>query len=130
MQGFLLVSLGGVLGANVRYLITTWAAGRFGTAFPHGTLLVNVAGSFLLGLFFGAFATIFNNDPSARLLIATGFLGAETTYSTFAYETVALIRFGDHRDAIRNVVANVVIGLAATALGLAIAAMATGSPLW
>jgi CrcB protein len=127
MQAFLLVSLGGVLGANARYWISTWAAGRFGIEFPYGTLLVNVAGSFLLGLVSGLLDARFIDDPNARLAIATGFLGAETTFSTFAYETVALLRFSDFRDAIRNIMANVVLGIAAAAAGLAIAAAATGT---
>jgi CrcB protein len=126
MQVFLLVSLGGVLGANARYWISIWAAGRFGTEFPYGTLVANVTGSFLLGLFFGVLVSGFSSDPSMQLVIATGFLGAETTFSTFAYETIALIRFGDYRDAIRNIVANVTLGVAAAAAGLAITAAATG----
>jgi CrcB protein len=126
MQAFLLISLGGVFGANARFLISTWAAGRLGTEFPYGTLLANVAGSFLIGLFFGAFNSLFSGDASARLVLATGFLGAETTFSTFAYETIALVRFGDFRDAVRNVVTNVALGLAATAAGFVMARAVMG----
>lgn len=126
MGEILLVSLGGALGANTRYLVSTWAAGRFGTAFPYGTLLVNVAGSLLLGFVLGLLATRFGDNPSARLALATGFLGAETTFSTFAYETIALIRAGDYPAAGRNILGNMVLGLAAVATGLAIAAGTMG----
>ena len=126
MQAFLLISLGGVLGANVRFLISTWAAGRLGTEFPYGTLVANIAGSFLIGLLFGAFGSLLSSDASARLVLATGFLGAETTFSTFAYETIALVRFGDYWDAVRNVATNVALGLAATAAGFVLASGVTG----
>ena len=126
MQTFLLISLGGVLGANARFLISTWAAGRLGTEFPYGTLLANVAGSLLIGLLFGAFNSRLSVDANARLVLATGFLGAETTFSTFAYETIALVRFGDYRDAVRNVAMNVALGLAATVAGFALASSVTG----
>jgi CrcB protein len=126
MQTFLLISLGGVLGANARFLISTWAAGRLGTEFPYGTLLANIGGSLLIGLLFGAFHSLLSADANARLVLATGFLGAETTFSTFAYETIALVRFGDYRDAVRNVAMNVALGLAATVAGFALASSVTG----
>jgi len=130
MQAFFLVSLGGVLGANVRYLVSTWAASRFGTAFPYGTLIVNAAGSLLMGLVLGVLHARFGDDPSARLAIATGFLGAETTFSTFAFETIALVRLNDYVAAVRNVLGNVALGLTAAAAGLAIAGTATGTAWW
>jgi CrcB protein len=125
MQAFVLISIGGILGANVRYLISTWAASRFGTDFPYGTLIVNVAGSLLIGFIVGVLMSGPVDQVNLRLLIVTGFLGAETTFSTFAYETVALLRFGDLRDAARNVIANVALGLGATAVGLVLAIAVT-----
>lgn len=95
MSALLWVGLGGFLGANARYLLGGWAASRFGAAFPYGTYIVNVTGSFILG-FFLAFA----QDrawvaPSVRLLFAAGFLGAYTTFSTFEYESVRLLQDGE-----------------------------------
>lgn len=130
MREVLLVSVGGLLGANVRYLVSAWAAGRFGASFPFGTLLVNVAGSFLMGLLIGVLSARVGGEPAARLLLATGFLGAETTFSTFAYETAALGRAGARGAAARNVLANVAGGLAAAAAGLALASALTGTAPW
>src|SRR5690349_24647634 len=82
----------GFLGANARYLLGGWIASRFGAAFPYGTYIINLTGSFILG-FFLAFA----EDrawvaPSVRLLFAVGFVGAYTTFSTFEYEAVRLLQ--------------------------------------
>jgi len=76
---YLLIGFGGLLGANARYLVSLWAAGRFRTAFPIGTFLINATGSFLLGLVL-TLATRFGDTLDLRLLIATGFLGAYTTF--------------------------------------------------
>src|SRR4029078_12619046 len=94
MSTFLLVSAGGFFGANVRYGISVWAARRFGTGFPVGTLIANVGGSFLIGLVFGPLPVWFADDRQARLLLATGFLGAETTFSTWTWESMALFQEG------------------------------------
>jgi CrcB protein len=89
------VGLGGFLGANARYLLGGWVASRFGAAFPYGTYVINVTGSFILG-FFLAFA----QDrawvaPSVRLMFAVGFVGAYTTFSTFEYESIRLFQDGE-----------------------------------
>jgi CrcB protein len=130
MHELLLISLGGMLGANVRYVLSNWAAARYGTGFPYGTLLVNAGGSFLIGLVLGLLTASQRDNPDARLFIVTGFLGAETTFSTFAYETVALLRFGNRQAAIRNLLANLSLGLVATAVGLGSAAAIVAAGLW
>jgi CrcB protein len=81
----LLVGAGGFFGAMARFFVSKWFAGRFQSAIPYGTLSINLAGSFLLGLMAGA-------EPwnAVRLLIGTGFLGAFTTFSTFKVESVRL----------------------------------------
>jgi CrcB protein len=117
LNAFLLIGLGGVFGANARYLMSTWAAGRYGVGFPYGTFLVNVSGSFLLG-FVLALSAGFDGTSEARYLLATGFLGAYTTFSTFTYETVALIRGGEFRRAVVNVFGSAVAGVAAAAFGI------------
>jgi CrcB protein len=121
MRALLLISLGGILGANARYLVTVWAAGRWRASFPHGTLIANVSGSFLLGFFLEAAASGWVSGADARLLIATGFCGAYTTFSTFAFESVALSRQRDLLPAMVNVAGSALLGLAAAAAGILVA---------
>lgn len=85
---YLVISLGGILGANARYVLGTWIATRYGTSFPYGTLVINVSGSFVIGLFLTLIAERFVLHPNWRLFFAVGFLGAYTTFSTFSFESV------------------------------------------
>jgi CrcB protein len=94
MLDLVLVGAGGFLGANARFILSSWFAGRFGTAFPYGTLFINVTGSFILGLFLTLVARSIVTDEAYRWLIAVGFCGGYTTFSTFTYETLTLIRSG------------------------------------
>ena len=110
LNAFLLIGLGGVLGANARYLVSTWAAGRYGVDFPYGTFIVNVSGSVLLGFVLALIADL-SGAAEARYLLATGFLGAYTTFSTFTYETVGLIRAGGIRRALINVLGSAAAGV-------------------
>jgi CrcB protein len=126
MSALLLIGLGGVLGANARYLVSTWAAGRFGTAFPYGTFLINVSGSVLIGLVLTVVVDRLSTSSSVRLLVATGFLGAYTTFSTFAYETVALLRQGDLRPALINAVGSAVLGVSGCVAGILLATLLAG----
>jgi fluoride exporter len=125
MSAFLLVSAGGFIGANVRYGISLWGARRFGIGFPVGTLIANLGGSFLMGFVLGLLAGWFSEDREARLLLATGFLGAETTFSTWTWETMALLREGQIRDAARNLFGSAGLGLLAVTLGLVLAWLLT-----
>ncbi|MER3486729.1 MAG: fluoride efflux transporter CrcB, partial [Chloroflexota bacterium] len=88
------VGLGGVLGANARYVLGTWAQSAWGTAFPWGTLLINVLGSLLIGVFLTLATERLTIRPATRLFIATGILGAFTTFSTMSYELVHLLQAG------------------------------------
>jgi len=126
MRAFALIGLGGVLGANARYLVSIWAARRWGTAFPWGTLLINLSGSFALGFLLELLAARFGNDLDARLLLGTGFLGAYTTFSTFAFETVALGRQRDHGPALANAIGSAALGIAGAAAGFYLAVLAFG----
>lgn len=117
-MAFLLVAIGGVLGANARYVVSQWAAARWGAAFPYGTLAINATGSLLLGLVLALDAARLGNNPDVRLLVTTGFLGAYTTFSTFAFETVALGRQRDHWPAVANIAGSVALGLGGAALGV------------
>ena len=113
MTRFLLVCLGGALGSGARYLATV--------AFPHGTVIVNLLGSFLLGL---VMETLPPTD--LRLFLATGVMGGFTTYSTFNYETTAYLRAGASGAAALNVGATVVGCLAAGFAGILAARAISG----
>jgi CrcB protein len=115
---FLLICLGGAIGTGVRYLLSVWIARMAGTGFPFGTLLVNVAGSFLLGLVMQLSLSTQVLGADARLIIGTGILGGFTTYSTFNYETLALLREGAAGVAFLNAAATLIGCLVAGALGI------------
>ncbi len=92
MQTAVLIGIGAFVGANLRYLMSTWIGSQFGQNFPYGTLLINVSGSFLLAVFIAWAARHTALAPQLRLLIAVGFCGGYTTYSSFTNETIALIQ--------------------------------------
>lgn len=115
---FLYISAGAIIGANLRYLVGLWASQRWGAGFPYGTLLVNVVGCLLIGLFYGLGATRLNITPELRLFFAVGFLGAFTTFSSFGYESISLLRGGDLLPGVLNIAGNNLIGLLAVVVGL------------
>jgi CrcB protein len=117
MREMLWVGLGGFVGANARYLLGGWVATRFGSAFPYGTLVINVTGSFVLGLIAGTLEG-HTLPPAVRLALAIGFVGAYTTFSTWTYETVRLIQSGSWLLAILNTAGSLFIGLVAAVGGL------------
>ncbi len=121
MAPFLLVAVGAVLGANARYWVSNRAANRFGVDFPYGTLIVNVSGSFAIGFVLATLTSQAGIDPEARLLVATGFLGGYTTFSTFAWETAALLRRGSLLPTLANWLGSACLGVAAAAIGVALA---------
>ena len=118
---YLVISLGGILGANARYLLGTWITERYGTSFPYGTLVINVSGSFVIGLFLTLIAERFVLHPNWRLFFAVGFLGAYTTFSTFSYESVVLLQNGGWRLGLGNLVGSVVLGPIAVVMGMVVA---------
>lgn len=118
MREFILISIGAALGANARYWLATWFAERWGASYPWGTLFINVTGSLLIGLIITLLGRRLLTDPTYRLLLVTGFLGAYTTFSTFSYETVALLQAGSYFAALSNAVNNLALGLTATVSGI------------
>lgn len=114
----LIVTLGGGIGAAARYVVSSWAAERFGANFPYGTLLVNVAGCFIIGLFLALVTDKLIVKPEWRLFVTTGFLGGLTTFSSFSYETIKLMQDANVSLALYNVLANCIIGFLATWLGI------------
>lgn len=119
MLKILLAGLGGFAGAVLRYLTYSLSNRLFSEQFfPYGTLAVNVAGCLFIG-FLGAFfeTKTFVLSPEIRILIITGFLGGFTTYSTFGYEVLTLVRSGHTAAAVSNLVLHLILGLGAVWLG-------------
>jgi fluoride exporter len=92
MQRFVWICVAGALGSGARYLVAVWAGKTLGATFPWGTLFVNLAGCFLIALVMYAGIEKALLGPNLRFALATGFLGGLTTYSSFNYETIELIR--------------------------------------
>ena len=118
---YLLIGLGGFLGANARYLVSGWIAHRWGVVFPWGTFVANISGSFLLGMLMGILQHHPTVSPNYRLFFAVGFLGAYTTFSTFSYETVRLAQDQGTRLAVLNIVGSASLGLIGVLLGFVFA---------
>jgi len=117
MERLLWICLAGAAGTGTRYLVAVWAAQRFGTAFPYGTLVVNLAGCFLIAVIMHtAFALSWS--PTVRSALTVGFLGGLTTYSSFNYETSSLLQAGSNGPALVNAFATIVGGFVAGWLGL------------
>jgi CrcB protein len=114
------VGLGGFLGANARYLLALFVGYRWPSAFPLGTFIINVTGSFILGFFMAFASTRSWLHPNARLMFAVGFVGAYTTFSTFSYETIRLIQNHEPMLAVLNVVGSVLLGGLAVVAGIAL----------
>jgi len=114
------VGVGGFVGANARYLLGRLLAGRVGDGVPVVTLVVNVSGSFAIGVVLTLLTERWAADPAWRLLVVVGFLGGYTTFSAFAFETLALIERGQWVRAGGYVLASNVVGLLACAGGMAL----------
>lgn len=112
------ICVGGAAGTGARYLLTGWVPALLGTAFPYGTLAVNLIGSFLVGIVMQLSLTTRLIAPTLRLTLTTGFLGGFTTYSTFNYETIRYLREGSLYMGILNLGAMTVACLIGGFLGV------------
>ena len=121
MVNIFIIGIGGFLGAISRYGVALWIGQRWGRNFPLGTFVINVSGSFLIGLLMSLFTERFMVNPQWRLMLVVGFLGAYTTFSTFEYETGALMKDGEWLIAMLNVLLSVSVGFIALKLGEVIA---------
>jgi CrcB protein len=113
-----LVCVGGALGSGARYLVATSSAQAFGPDFPRGTILVNLAGSYLIALVMGLSLRTAAVSPDLRLFLTTGVMGGFTTYSSFNYETIRLLDEGATSYALLNLAVTVLGCLATGTLGL------------
>ena len=121
MQAVLWISLGAIAGANARYFLSRWAAKSLSPAFPYGTLFINITGSLLLGFFLIWTSERVLADPRWRLMIAIGFCGAYTTFSSYAFETMYYFEQGHWLLFAANILANNILCLAAVLAGAALA---------
>jgi fluoride exporter len=119
-MSMLAVGIGGIIGAVARWQISEWSVDRWPSSFPWGTFLINVSGSFILGLYLASVAERSAGRSVTRLFVATGVLGAYTTFSTFVYETARLVQHGESTTAIAYVAASLVVGVAASVSGIAV----------
>ena len=121
MLDFLAISLGAIAGANLRYWMSRYAVRLLGPVFPFGTLTINVLGSFVLGFFLVWTTERAIVDPRWRLLIAVGFCGGFTTFSSYAYETMAFFEQGQWTLLATNFVSNNLLACAGVLAGMALA---------
>lgn len=120
MERFLIVCGAGAAGCGTRYLVSLWTAKRF-AGFPVGTLIVNIVGSFLIAFVLEGSTRVASFSPNLRIALTTGFMGGLTTYSSFNYETTALISNGNTARGLLNIAVTLVGCLVAGYLGLVLA---------
>lgn len=127
MERFLWICLAGALGTGIRYLVGVWALERWGAHFPVGTLLVNVAGCFLMALVMQASLSVTTFPPNLRLALTTGFMGGLTTYSSFNYESTRSLLQGAPNTALLNLLLTLVLCFSAGLFGLWLAHRLVGT---
>jgi len=115
------ISLGAIIGANLRYYVNRFSVRYLSSDIPYGTLIVNLTGSFILGFFLAWTLERVEVDPRWRSFIAIGFCGAYTTYSTYSYETYVFLEQSDFALAAMNFICNNLFSLLAVVAGIALA---------
>jgi CrcB protein len=118
---YVAVALGAMLGANLRLLVTTWAADRWGLDFPYGTFVVNVSGAFVAGMALAFLSERAELDPLWRLFFITGFLGGYTTFSAFAWDALSLAEDGAWARVLVYILGTNLLGFAGVWLGASLA---------
>lgn len=125
MENWLWICVAGAAGTAARYGVALWSAQRFGSAFPYGTLIVNIAGCFVIAVVMHT-GLILGWSATARTAITIGFIGGFTTYSSFNYETLRLFEEGAATLALLNLGVTLTAGLIAGWFGLAVARAVLG----
>jgi CrcB protein len=115
---YIMVGVGGCLGSILRFWVGSYIGSRMGTRFPYGTFVVNITGSFLIGLVFALLTTRTNWSPNWRYLIPIGFIGGYTTFSSFEFETWRTIQDGQIGVGFLYVALSVVLGFVAVWVGV------------
>ncbi len=121
----LVVAIGGALGSVARYLVGVGSTRLFGLSFPWGTRIINIVGSFLIGVFIESFALKWNAPQATRVFLTVGICGGFTTFSTFSLDAYVLLARGDVRSCALYVIASVVLSIAALYGGLQMVRMAS-----
>ncbi len=121
MVNYIVIGTGGFIGAITRYVLAAWIGQKWGRTFPMGTFVINVSGSFLIGLMMTLLTERYTANPLWRLLLVVGFLGAYTTFSTFEYETGKLLKDSELLLAGLNVVMSVFLGFVGLKTGEVVA---------
>ena len=122
MDRYLVVLAGAGLGGLTRYALGTWIMARSGGRFPLGTFLINISGSFFIGLFMTLLTERLQPHPNWRLFLVVGVLGGYTTFSSFEYETLQAVRHGERWMGLLYVAGSVLLGYVAVWLGAALTA--------
>lgn len=117
MLKYVMVGVGGLIGAIARFWVASFVGARMGTRFPYGTFIINISGSFLIGFILTILTAKANLSPNWRYLIPVGFIGAYTTFSTFEFETLRSIQDGQLIIASLNVALSVLLGFVAVWAG-------------
>jgi CrcB protein len=118
MSRYMMIGLGGFLGANARFLVTVWAAEAWGGLFPYGTLGINISGSTVLCFLAMALSEHWLSYPNLRLGLLVGFLGSYTTFSTFSLEVLQLMQNGQLGASVMYAGGSVIGGLLGGYVGL------------
>jgi len=113
-----MVGIGGFVGAIARFALGSYIGNRMGTRFPYGTFVINISGSFLIGLILTVLAQRSDASANWRYLIPIGFIGAYTTFSTFEYETLRTVQDGQLLTGFANVTLSVAVGFIAVWAGV------------
>lgn len=121
MKDFLVISVAAIVGANLRYLISRFAVQELGAVFPYGTLVINIVGSFIVGFFVIWTTERVLIDPRWRLLVVVGFCGSFTTFSSYAYESMAFFERGQWALMLANIFSNNLLCLGGALAGMAVA---------
>jgi fluoride exporter len=115
---YAMVAIGGAMGALARFVLRTYVGERMGARFPYGTFIINVSGSFLIGLIMTVLTERTHLSPNWRYFVPIGFIGAYTTFSTFEYETLRALQDGQFVGGTLNVLLSVIVGFLMVWLGV------------
>ncbi len=121
LKDFLAISFAAIIGANLRYLLSRLALREFGPVCPYGTLAINLVGSFIVGFFVILATERILLDPRWRLFVVVGFCGSFTTFSSYAFESIAFLEQGQYRLMLLNIFSNNLLCLGGALAGMAVA---------